>query len=99
YFVTGGAGLCLFHKFTGVKCPGCGLSRAWVALLQGRILRALSLNPLMLIFSLLFTLHMVLPVLFRIQISYEISGREQRFILAIGLILLLLNWLYIVLPA
>ncbi|MFZ5831934.1 MAG: DUF2752 domain-containing protein [Planctomycetota bacterium] len=38
--------LCLFHRFTGLHCPGCGALRATHAMLHGRLLEALQLNSL-----------------------------------------------------
>ena len=40
---------CPFHLITGLYCPGCGSLRAIHALLHGRILNALDLNPLMVV--------------------------------------------------
>jgi len=40
---------CPFYLFTGLWCPGCGSGRALHALLHGDVLRALDLNPLMVI--------------------------------------------------
>lgn len=37
---------CLFHRVTGLACPGCGLTRATYALFQGRVSDAFRLNPL-----------------------------------------------------
>jgi len=37
---------CPFHALTGFYCPGCGTLRAIHELLHGRVLEALSLNPL-----------------------------------------------------
>lgn len=37
---------CLIYKFTGLYCPGCGVTRAVHYLLHGQIGRAFGLNPL-----------------------------------------------------
>lgn len=37
---------CLFHKFTGLHCVGCGMTRATHAALNGRLVEAFSHNPL-----------------------------------------------------
>ncbi len=37
---------CMFHKVTGLLCPGCGLTRSIVALSRLDIARALSYHPL-----------------------------------------------------
>lgn len=36
---------CAFRTFTGLACPGCGLTRAAHALLHGDLALAFSLNP------------------------------------------------------
>ncbi len=36
---------CLFHRFTGLNCPGCGMTRAACATLHGRIGEAFRFNP------------------------------------------------------
>jgi hypothetical protein len=36
---------CSFKSLLGMECPGCGMQRAFVALLRGDLLLSLSLNP------------------------------------------------------
>ncbi len=36
---------CLFHRFTGLDCPGCGMTRAAHASLHGRFGEAFRFNP------------------------------------------------------
>lgn len=35
---------CIFRRFTGIKCPGCGGTRALKALLEGNIVEAFHYN-------------------------------------------------------
>jgi hypothetical protein len=37
---------CAFHQFTGLDCPGCGMTRATLATLHGRFGEAFRCNPL-----------------------------------------------------
>lgn len=36
---------CLFHRFTGLHCPGCGMTQGTFALLNGRLAEAFRFNP------------------------------------------------------
>jgi len=38
--------LCIFNNFTGLPCPGCGLTRAYLSFLRGDILKAFAYHPL-----------------------------------------------------
>jgi hypothetical protein len=40
---------CLFHAFTGLYCPGCGMTRMLHALVHGDLARAASMNVLALL--------------------------------------------------
>ncbi len=46
---------CVFHKLTGLHCPGCGALRATHHLLQGHLGEALSMNILLFILAPLLT--------------------------------------------
>lgn len=37
---------CIFRAALGIRCPGCGTTRAWLAALDGRLPEAFSYNPL-----------------------------------------------------
>jgi hypothetical protein len=37
---------CLFHRMTGLNCPGCGMTRAAYAVLHGNFGEAFRLNPM-----------------------------------------------------
>ncbi len=38
---------CVFHELTGFACPGCGLTRAFHAMLNGHFLESLRYNALL----------------------------------------------------
>lgn len=56
---------CIFKKFTGFDCAGCGSTRACYHLLHGHILQAANHNILLLLF---------IPVMF-IGLVYNFTGR------------------------
>ena len=44
--IAGMPSLCAFHHFTGLPCPGCGLTRAWVSMAHGHFAEAFIWHPL-----------------------------------------------------
>ena len=62
---------CPFHQYLGILCPGCGATRALAALLRGRVMEALRLNPLFVL---------LLPIALAGAIeSYRRALRPERF--------------------
>ncbi len=64
---TGGAGWmpgCNFRKLTGLECPGCGMTRAAHATLNGRFAQAFAFNPV----------GMILLPLAMLGVSLEVFG-------------------------
>ena len=51
---------CIFNKITGFECPGCGLTRASLALLDGNIYQAFRYNMLVFILAPLYLTYSVL---------------------------------------
>ena len=37
---------CIFQKFLGIPCPGCGMTSAWLSLMELDIMNAFRLNPM-----------------------------------------------------
>jgi len=52
--------VCLFHKFTGLNCPGCGSLRALHHLTHGEFAAAFFCNPLLIIALLVMALALIL---------------------------------------
>lgn len=64
---------CLFHRWTGLECPGCGMTRATYAALHGRFGEALRFNPLGMIAV------PALGVWMGIQLPAWLRGEEPAF--------------------
>jgi hypothetical protein len=56
---------CLFHRLTGLYCPGCGTTRALFHLARGETLAAMRSNPLLVV---------ALPLLFLVWLQLSMTG-------------------------
>ncbi|MEO0016883.1 MAG: hypothetical protein RLZZ522_166 [Verrucomicrobiota bacterium] len=69
---------CLFHRFTGLHCPGCGMTRGTVAVLHGEFGRAFRHNPVGMV---------LLPLAMAglaLELAGWVRGRPLRWRLAVG---------------
>lgn len=69
---------CLFHYFTGLSCPGCGMTRAAHATLHGRLGEAMRFNPVGMI------LLPVAAVGLGIEIVGWVLGKPLQYRLRVG---------------
>lgn len=85
---------CFFHEFTGLYCPGCGVTRMIYALFSGNIYAAFRYNMFLFI---------CLPVIFFFIINYIYAGIKNKKPLCFSIpnfvwifvIVLLLIWMII----
>ena len=94
--------LCLFKSITGLACPGCGTTRAGLALLDGNFSAALGTNPLGIITIVMLTLSTLLfayDVFTQEKILLTTAQKTERalkkpgvFISVIALILMNWSW-------
>jgi hypothetical protein len=68
--VTDGPVVCPFRRLTGLPCPGCGMTRAWVFAEHGRFGEAIAANPFVLV---------LLPsaVVFVVAVGLALLGRRR----------------------
>lgn len=57
---------CPIHQYTGLLCPGCGVTRALAALLHGQFAAAFHLNPLFVL---------ALPFVFTYAVYTGLNGK------------------------
>jgi len=79
---------CLFHRLTGLSCPGCGMQRFVHALTHGRLAEAVGYNaymPLLGIYVCLFILErLVLTGAAQQRLRTAVEGRTATTLLAVS---------------
>ena len=90
-----GGGLCVFKRWSGIDCGGCGLTRAFVQLAHGSLLRAILLNPMApiaFLWVLARTLQLLLYVLLGRRLEYGFRNEwKWRFYGFCGVAFLMLT--------
>ena len=91
---------CAFKGLTGIPCPTCGSTRAVLHLSHGDILAALVFNPLISLCFLaavlyfLFSLITLAPGIPRVGVAF--SEREKNALRIGAVMLVLMNWMYLI---
>lgn len=84
YWILDRTGIgCVFVYFWGIPCPGCGMTRALLALLRLDFAAAFGYNPLI----------YAMPYVF-CYVFFPMEGRIHRRILTVIGIAGLINWVY-----
>lgn len=91
---------CFLHQHTGIPCPTCGTYRAVSALLSGRAREALTVQPLMTMVLLLAAVYVAYAWVVvcgkrpRLRLE-EVTSREAWVLTGAMVMLVALNWLYL----
>ena len=86
--------LCAFRNLTGYPCPFCGLTRAFLMVAHGDVTGAWHLAPLGVPLFALTVLALVWSVAGLMSRRKLTTPIPWRWILPLGAILLLVNWIY-----
>lgn len=91
---------CLFHRVSGLYCPGCGGTRAVKSLLEGRLTACFFYHPFVLYCAAIYILFMVshtIEFILRKKSPHKkpfVRGLQARLTyLYVGVILILSQWL------
>lgn len=90
-------GFCLFQRFLGIPCPGCGIRSSIAALVQGNIVVSLHHNligPLVLAVCFIFTSYFIYSALFNKGLSWNRETQIFKFVNTLTFSLLLMQWVY-----
>jgi len=96
---------CTFRTLSGIPCPGCGVTRAGLALANGELFSAFALNPLFVIGVGALSLSSAIEWLERLSGKTVVTNYFQKMLSKTlprqwlrGLIIaaLVLNWLYLI---
>ena len=86
-----GATLCPTAGLTGIPCPGCGLTRAGLALLRGRVSQAWAYHPLIFVVGPAVALYITLLATDAFwPLAWFRASSTQRWISRSGLVLAIL---------
>ena len=76
---------CLFNEMTGLYCPGCGITRMFIAFLKLDVYQAFRYNPLIFMFIIFFAVYVICSL-----IRYKkIKEPNNKLILALVIITVL----------
>ncbi|HNV96426.1 MAG TPA: DUF2752 domain-containing protein [Bacteroidales bacterium] len=64
-------GACMYKKFLGIECPGCGMQRSLIALLKGNVMESLQLFPALIPLLTMF-LFLILHLVFKFKYGARI---------------------------
>lgn len=67
---------CLIYNKTGIYCPGCGCTRAFINMLQGNIIQSLKYNPTVIYSTIVIGIYMSSQSIGRI-----FGIKEERYIM------------------
>lgn len=91
---------CVFQGLTGLPCPTCGATRSIVHLAHGDIAASFGMNPLIAlggVGAVLFFVYTLVALLFDLpKIQVQATEREKNGMRIGALLLIFLNWSYLV---
>lgn len=83
---------CFFNVFFGIYCPGCGGTRALIALLHGQILKSLWYHPFVPYFAVIYLGFLLTQGLHRLGMKRIRGWRFHNWYLWVGLGIIIVNF-------
>jgi hypothetical protein len=79
---------CVYKKFIGIQCPGCGMQRALIELLKGNILESILIYP-----ALIPILFMIIYLLLHLIFKFKKGANILKYTFIINSTIIVVNYL------
>lgn len=90
---------CVFRGLSDIPCPTCGATRALISLTKGNFVDAVTMNPLvamLVLAAVVSCVYSIVSVLFGMRrMIFSLSEREKDGIRIAAVMIVLLNWGYL----
>lgn len=80
---------CFYREYMGIECPGCGMQRAFIALLKGDIIESLTLYPALIPLLIMF---LFLPM--HLIFKFKHGAAILKYLFFINITIIMVNYLY-----
>ena len=84
---------CIIYKNLHIYCPGCGCTRAFIAMLQGNYLESIYQNSTVLYTTIITLIYLISQTISRITKIEKIAMKYTPFFLYSGIGMLIFNWI------
>lgn len=81
---------CLFHRLTGLYCPGCGGTRSVTSLLHGHPIISIRYNPIVMYGVLIYAWYMISNTIEKLSkhtINIGMKYRDSYFVIGLGILI------------
>ena len=88
---------CLFFNLFKIPCPGCGLTRASILILQLKIVESFKYNIIaipVLLFIIFLILGNLYDYIYKVKKMNQLLTKYQTGLIIISIILMIISWLY-----
>lgn len=79
---------CLYHKYLGIECPGCGMQRAFLLLLKGEVWESIKMYP-----ALIPIIVMVIYLLLHLFLKFNKGHKVLLFLFVLNSVIIVLNYI------
>jgi len=80
---------CFYKSVLGIDCPGCGMQRALIAMLQGDLIRSLKLYP-----ALIPTISLLILLVIHVFYRLKNGAKILTWLFIINVVIIFISYIY-----